>query len=282
MLNFFFKALLNKSDDLSFWEHLDVMRYYLISGIIGIVLCAIAAFFLKHFIFDVLILGPTASEFITYKALCRIGGMLNMDALCISGFKVSFINIEMAGQFRYHLLISLVAGIIMASPFLSWLLWRFVKPALYSGEVKYGKRMVFFILGLFLFGVMFSYFIITPLSVHFLATYELSGEITNQITIGSYISILMILTLLMGIVFELPVVVYFLTKIGLLSAGFLKKNRKYAIVLIFIAAGFITPTSDAFTLFLVALPLLGLFEISILISKRVVAVKKNDGELAED
>lgn len=274
MLNYFFKFLKSKSDELSFWEHVEVLRYYLIAAITCIMLCAIGAFFLKEFIFDTLILGPAGQDFITYRGLCRLGKLLGTDSFCIEAFSVSFINIEMAGQFRYHLLISLVAGIIMASPVLSWLLWRFVKPALYPGEVKYGKRMVAFILGLFLAGVLFSYYIITPLSVYFLTNYKLSALITNQITIGSYLSVFMILTLLMGIVFELPVIVYFLTRIGLLTAGFLKKNRKYAIVLIFVAAGFITPTTDAFTMLLVALPLLLLYEMSILISKKVTAIQR--------
>lgn len=265
----FFKSLRKRSDKLSFWEHVDIMRVYLIISILAILVCAIVAFFFKSFIFDVIILGPKDNDFITYRALCRLGSLLNMDSLCIRDFTIDFINIELGGQFRYHLLISVVSGIICAAPIISWQLWLFIKPALYDKELKYGRRMVFFITGLFLVGVFFGYFIIVPLSVNFLATYELSVHLHNQIAIGSYISTVSVLTLSMGLVFELPVLAYFLTKIDLLSVKFLRKYRKHALILIFIVAGFITPSTDFFSQALVSLPLWILYEASILICKKV-------------
>ena len=269
MFKFFPRALKNKSDNLSFWEHIDVLRFYIITSLIAIVLCAIAAFFFKSFLFDTVILGPSRDDFATYKVLCWFGRLLEMDELCVRNFKMSFINIELGGQFRYHLLISVVSGFIVACPFIVWQLWLFIKPALYQKELKYGRKAVYYLTGLFLTGVLFGYYVVVPLSVNFLATYELSSQLVNQITIGSYISIVTTLTLSMGIVFELPILVFFLAKIGLLSPGFLTRNRKYAIVVIFIAAGFITPSSDMFSMILVALPLLVLFEISIIICKKV-------------
>lgn len=271
MFKFFPGALRNKSGNLSFWEHIDILRFYLITSLIIITICTIVAFFFKSFLFDTIILGPTRDNFGTYKVLCWLGSKLNMDAICILDFELSFINIELGGQFRYHLLISVVSGIIAACPFIAWQLWLFVKPALYPKELKYGRKMVYYITGLFFTGVLFGYYVIVPLSVNFLASYELSSQLVNRITIGSYISIVTVLILSMGLVFELPVLVFFLAKIGLLSHGFLVRNRKYAIVMIFIAAGFITPSTDMFSMILVALPLMVLFEISIIICKRVAA-----------
>jgi sec-independent protein translocase protein TatC len=278
MFSFFRSALKNKSDNLSFWEHIDILRFYLITSILAIIACSIAAFFFKNFLFDVIILGPTRDDFPTYKALCWFGKFLGIDSLCVREFRINFINIELAGQFRYHLLISVVSGIIISCPFIAWQLWLFVRPALYPKELKYGRKMVYYISGLFLTGILFGYYVIVPLSVNFLASYELSPQLVNQITIGSYISIVTVLALSMGIVFELPVFIFFLAKIGLLTPGFLTRNRKYAIVIIFVAAGIITPSSDMFSMILVALPLLALYEIGIIICRRV-SEKMKESEL---
>lgn len=274
MLKNLLRSFTRKSESLSFWEHVDILRIYLIISIIAIIACSITAFFFKNFIFDTIILGPKNTEFITFKALCFLGKLFNMDTLCIPEFNLTFINIELAGQFRYHLLISIVTGIIAASPVISWQLWCFIKPALYDKEVSWGRKMIFFILGLFLAGVLFGYFVIVPLSVNFLATYELSADLKNQIAIGSYISTVSTLTLSMGLVFELPVLVFFLSKMGLLSAKFMKKYRKHALVVIFIVAGFITPSTDFFSQTLVAIPLILLYEVSIIICKKT-AKKEN-------
>ncbi|NVO01210.1 MAG: twin-arginine translocase subunit TatC [Bacteroidetes bacterium] len=268
MLRAIFGFLNKKEENSSFWGHIDQLRVYLIRSIIAIFGFTVAAFFYKNIIFDKIIMAPSDTNFITYKALCKIGTLIHVDGLCTPSFKLSLINIELAGQFRYHLLISTIVGIIISFPFIVWQLWLFVKPALKENEIKKTRGMVAYITGLFFIGIAFGYYVIVPLTVNFLATYELSSIIKNQITVGSYISTVSVLTLSMGLVFELPVLVFFLGKIGLLTASFLRKNRKYAIVIIFIAAGFITPSTDMFSQALVAMPMLLLYEVSIFVCKR--------------
>lgn len=275
MFKFLFGFFKKKEHDLTFWGHLDILRKYLFRSIIAIFVLAIVAFFYKDFIFNTIILLPSDTKFITYRAFCKIGTLLNIDGLCFQPFKLELINTEIGGQFRYHLLISTIAGIIIAFPYIAWQMWLFIKPALKEKELKSSRGIIAYISGLFLFGVLFGYFLISPLSINFLATYELSSNIKNLISIDSYISILTILTLAMGIVFELPVLIYFLTKIGLLSSSFLRKYRKHTIVIIAILAAFITPSGDAFTMTIVALPIWILFEISIFVSKKVEKNRKN-------
>jgi len=269
MLKYIFGFLKKKEDNLTFWEHINQLRIYLIRSALAIIGFAVVAFFFKDFIFNTVILLPSDTKFITYKALCKLGALINVEGLCFHPFSLNLINIEMGGQFRYHLLISFIAGIIISFPFIIWQLWLFIKPALKEQELKSARGAVAYISGLFLTGILFGYYFIAPLTINFLATYELSSNIKNQITIGSYISTISVLTLAMGLVFELPVFVYFLTKIRILTSSFLKKYRKHAIVIIFIAAGFITPSTDMFSQIIVAIPLLVLFEFSIFISKRV-------------
>lgn len=272
MLRFFFGSRKKNSDgSMTFWGHIDELRIYLFRSVVAVLLFSILAFLYKGFIFDTLIMSPSDTDFITYRVLCKLGKYINTDVLCFDPFTLSLINIELGGQFRYHLLISIISGVIAAFPVFAYQIWMFIKPALKINELRYARGMVFYITGLFFTGVLFGYFVIVPLTVNFLATYELSELLKNQITIGSYISIVSVLTLSMGLVFELPVLVFFLTKIGLLTSAFLRKYRKYAIVIIFIAAGFITPSTDMFSQLLVALPLLFLYEISIIISKKVEA-----------
>ncbi len=269
MLRAIFGFLKKKEENTSFWGHVDLLRTYLIRSFLAIFVLSVLAFFYKDFIFDIIIMSPSDTHFITYRALCKLGMLIHFDGLCFSPFTLNLMNIELAGQFRYHLLISVISGIVVAFPFIAWQLWLFVKPALNSKELKQARGMVSYISGLFLTGILFGYYVVVPLTVNFLATYELSPNIKNQITVGSYISTVSVLTLSMGLVFELPVLVFFLTKIGLLSTKFLRKYRKHAIVVIFIVAGFITPSTDMFSQTLVAMPLWALYEISIFISRRV-------------
>jgi len=274
MFRLLFSFFNKKESDNSFWGHLDELRKYLIRSILVIILFAVLAFFYKDFIFNTIILLPSDSNFITYRILCKLGVLLNIDSLCVQKIHLDLVNTEIGGQFRLHLMISAITGIIVAFPFIAWQLWLFVKPALNSKELKSSKGVIFYISLLFLFGVLFGYFIISPLTINFLLTYELSSNIKNMITVSSYISILTILTLSMGIVFELPILIYFLTKIELLSSKFLKEHRKHAIVIIAILAAFITPSGDAFSMTLVGLPIWALFEISIFVSKGVEKNRK--------
>lgn len=269
MFKYLFGFYKKNQENQTFWEHVDELRKYLFRSVLAIVILSTVAFFYKDFLFNTIILSPSNTDFITYRAFCKAGTLLGVDGLCLQPFKLSLVNIELGGQFRYHILISIIAGIIVAFPFIAWQLWQFVKPALKEKELKYARGLIFYITMLFFTGVLFGYYIITPLTVNFLVTYQLSESIVNTITIGSYISNVTVLTLSMGLVFEMPVLIYFLTKIGMLSSEFLRNYRKHAIVILFIVAGFITPSTDMFSQALVGLPLWMLFEVSILISKRV-------------
>jgi sec-independent protein translocase protein TatC len=273
MFKFLLGKLAEKKEDASFWEHAEVLRKFLIRSIIAVIGLSIAAFFFKDFIFNTIILSPRNQDFITYRLFCKLGTLVNLDSLCIGGFDFKLINLTLAGQLRWHIIISLIAGFIVAFPYILWLLWRFVRPALSAQEIKSARVTAFYIFLLFIIGLFFGYFIILPLSVYFLATYELSPLITNQITISSYISTVNVIPLSTAVIFELPAMVYFLAKIGILNVSFLRKYRKHSFVVILIIAAIITPSTDAFTLALVALPLYLLYEISILIAARVE--KKN-------
>ncbi len=262
----------NKSKDklkeMSFVEHLDELRKYLFRSIVGVLVFAIVAFFFKDVIFETVIFGPRDSNFITNRLLCELSKAINVGSLCINQNKFNIINIELAGQFKAHILISFIAGLMVGFPYVISQLWAFVKPALKTYEIKKSRGIVFVVSILFTIGVLFGYFIIVPLTINFLGSYSISSEITNQISFNSYISTITTISLSTGLVFELPVLVYFLSKIGLLTPKVMKKRRKHAIVIAFILSGIITPP-DVFSQFLVALPLIGLYEFSISISKRV-------------
>jgi len=274
MFKFLLSKLADKKEDVSFWEHVDALRSFLIKSILAIFLFSVITFFLKDFIFNVIILYPKSSDFITYRVFCKLGNMLNTDSLCMGDIDFSLINLSLGGQFRWHIIISLISGLIVAIPFILWQLWHFVRPALKSEEIRYSKRAIFYIIFLFSFGLFFGYYLILPLTIQFLGNYVLSDQITNQISINSYISNVCIIPLSIGIIFELPALVYFLSKTEIVSSEFLRKKRKYSIIVVLIVAAIITPSTDAFTMMVVALPLYALYEISIFIACRVEK-KKN-------
>jgi len=252
--------------EMTFWEHLDELRGVLIRSIIAIVFCGIIAFIFKDILFDRILLAPKEKTFITYVILCKLSSLLSMPSLCIDPSSFQIININLAGQFISHMTISLVAGLILAMPFVVWQFWRFIKPGLLEHETRHTRGAVALISVLFMVGILFSYFIVVPLMLNFLGGYRVSELVNNQIALTSYIGSITMMTLLMGLLFELPVVVIFLTKIGILTPAFLKKYRRHAIILILIVAGVITPSPDVFSQLLVALPLYALFEISLRIS----------------
>jgi len=274
MFGFLFKSFRKKADDMTFWGHIDDLRGYLIRCILAIVIFSCVAFYFKSFMFDEVILAPGNPHFITYKVLCKLGALFNIPDLCVTQIPLQLINTEIGGQFRYHILISFIAGLILAFPFIVFQLWMFIKPALKENEKKYSRGMVFYISSLFTIGVLFGYYVIAPLTINFLATYQLSEAIKNYITISSFISTISVLSLSMGLVFELPVLIYFLTKIGIISPAFLRKYRKHAIVAIFIISGFLTPSVDMFSQILVSIPLYALYEAGIFVSKKVYKAKE--------
>lgn len=260
--------------EMTFWEHLDELRSTLIWSVVAIVVCAIIAFIYKEILFDHIILAPKEKSFITYRLLCKLAGAVSMPSLCIDPSTFQIININLAGQFMSHMTISMVAGLIVAMPFVVWRFWRFIKPGLTDQEVKHTRGGVFIISLLFLTGILFSYFIVVPLMVNFLGGYQVSDMVTNQIALSSYTGSITMMTLLMGLLFELPIVLIFLTKAGIITPAYLKKYRKHTLIAILIVSGVITPSPDIFSQLIVAIPLYLLFEFSVVISSRIYARKQ--------
>lgn len=248
------------SDRLSFWDHLDVLRGALIKMVAVIVIFGIIAFIFKEELFAV-VLAPKESEFITYRFLFRIGEFVSGNEG--QNFSVQLINTGLAEQFIIHMKTAMCAGLLCASPYILYQLFRFVSPALYADERKYVVKVVGGGYVMFIIGVLLSYYLIFPLTFRFLGTYQVAGDVINMISLQSYMGTLIMMCIAMGIVFEMPVLCWLFGKLGFISDSFMRKYRKHAIVIILIVAAIITPTSDVFTLTLVSLPMWILYEISI-------------------
>lgn len=258
----------NQSKELSFWDHLDVLRFALMRSMIAIIIIAIGAFYFTSFIYDVVILGPMSPDFISNRLFCELSEVVNIPSLCINQKAVDLNNFEMAGQFTSNLLIIFVAGLIVAMPYVLTELWLFVRPALTLKERAGTRGFVVVTTILFLVGIAFGYFIVTPLAVNFLLNWSISPNIHNTIRLGSYIRTVVMTSLSAGVVFELPVLIYFMAKAGLVTKALLREYRKHAIVAFFILSAVITPP-DMISQFLVAIPLISLYEVSIMITGRV-------------
>jgi len=263
---------------MSFWDHLEELRGHIFRSVAAVIVLAILAFLNRHIIFDTIILGPSTSHFITYTWLCKLGHLIHSPSLCISDLHLKIINIKMSGQFLTHMYISAVAGFILAFPYVLWEIWRFVQPALHNNEKKYSRGGLLISTLLFLIGILFSFFFIVPITVNFLGTYSVSSDVANQISLSSYINTVVSVTFAVGLVFELPILVYFLTSIGVVSPGLMKKNRKYMVVVLLVVAAIITPP-DMFSQMMVFFPLWGLYEVSILVSKRVYKKRQQEADL---
>jgi sec-independent protein translocase protein TatC len=263
----------NGDQEMSFLEHLEELRWHIIRSIVAIVVMFVVAFLLKNLIFDKIILAPRSPHFFTNRILCHLGDILHMKALCINSKPFNLINIQMSGQFSTHIAVSMVSAVILSFPFIIWEFWKFFRPALRANEKQHVRGAVLSSSLLFFTGIVFGYYMIVPFSLHFLGNYEVSEQVVNQINIRSYIGTLSSVVLASGFIFELPIFAFFLTKIGIITPSFLTKYRRYAIVIVFIVAAIITPP-DIFSQTLVAIPLLGLYEVSIVVS-RIVMRKKN-------
>ena len=261
-----------RENEMSFLEHLEELRWHIIRAVLAIAIMTIVAFLFKNIIFDKIILAPKNPGFFTNRILCQIGEYLNTKALCINTKPFNLINIQMSGQITTHILVALVSGVILAFPFVLWEFWKFFKPALHANEKQHARGAVLAASFLFFTGVIFGYYIIIPLSIHFLGSYVISNDVINQINIRSYIGTISKTALASGLVFELPIIAFFLTEIDLIDPSFLKQYRKHAIVICFIVAAIITPP-DVFSQTLVVIPLLGLYEVSIVVSKIVMRKK---------
>jgi sec-independent protein translocase protein TatC len=265
----------NGEKEMSFLQHLEELRWHIIRSILAVVFFMIIAFIFKNILFKTIILGPKDPGFITNRLLCELGEYLNTTALCINTKPLNLISIKMSGQITTHITVAMVAGLILAFPVILWEFWQFFKPALKPSEARYARGAVMAASGLFFIGVLFGYFMLAPLSIHFLSSYAVDPSVVNQINIRSYIGTLTSVCLATGLVFELPIIAFFLTKIGIITPKFMRNYRKHAIVVIFIIAAIITPP-DVFSQTLVAIPLLILYEVSIFISARVMKQKEKD------
>ena len=264
--------------EMSFLEHLEALRWHLMRAVIAVLTLAIILFFYREIVFDNFLFAPKHPDFWTYRMLCLLSDYLDMgDALCIRELPFELINTELSGQFTMHIWVSFVAGFILAAPYVLWEIWRFIKPALHEKERKYSKGVVFFSTLLFFAGVLFGYYVIVPLSINFLGSYQVSADVKNMIAMDSFVSTVTTITFASGIVFELPIVIYFLTHIGLMTPQFMRTYRKHAMVIILIVAAVITPSPDVTSQLLVAFPLYLLYELSIFVCMYVV--KKAEKEL---
>jgi sec-independent protein translocase protein TatC len=256
--------------EMSFFDHVDELRGHIMKSVIAIFVCAVVVFFNKYLLFDVILFGPMHTDFWTYEIMCKLSNrFIGNDMYCVKEIGFVLSNIDITGQFTQHLFISFIGGIIVAFPFVLWQLWRFIKPALNEKEISYAKGLVFFSSMLFFMGIAFGYFILSPLSIQFLGSYQVSTLVSNEINLESYVSFISTLTFATGIIFEMPILVYFLAKIGIIGSRLMRKYRRYAIVVILIIAGILTPSPDMASQIMMAIPLYGLYELSILVASRV-------------
>lgn len=260
----------SENQEMSFLDHLEELRWHLIRATIAVVIIGIVAFTAKDFIFDTVIFGPKKPDFPTYKFFCWISKTLGLDETFCTGelpFRVQ--SREMAGQFSAHIWTSIWAGFILGFPYILYEMWKFISPGLYDKERSHSRGFIFIASFLFFLGVSFGYYVIAPLSINFLATYTVSKEVFNDIDLASYISTVRTSVIACGLIFELPIVIYFLTKVGLVTPESLRKYRKISLVVILIISAVITPP-DVTSQIIVAIPVLILYEVSIYISKRVI------------
>ena len=266
------KANSNPNAEMGFLDHVEALRWHIVRSVVAVVVMAIAVFIKVEWIFDTIILGPAHDEFISYRWFCALGRFFHYDAFCLGKIQMEFQNTAVTGQFMMGMSVSMMLGFILAFPYILWELWRFIKPALTPTEIRYSRGIVFWCSLLFFAGVAFAYFIVAPYTINFFGSYKLSPKFKNIITIDNYYDTMSNLVLALGIVFELPIIVYFLSRIGVLTPTFMKEKRKYAIVILFILSEIITPP-DLFSCLLVFFPLYILFEISVFISARAIQQK---------
>jgi len=265
--------------EMSFLEHLEELRWHVIRALIAVIIFTIVAFILAPWIFENIIFAPAKVDFPTFKALCRLGDLVGSDDLCVKEIPFKVQSRNMTGQFTMHIMASFIIGLVIAFPYVVWEFWRFIRPGLQVKERRYSRGAVGSVSFLFFLGVSFGYYIIAPWMVYFLANYSISDMVVNEFDITSYVSTVVMLVLGSGLLFQLPVVIYFLTKIGIVTPEFLRKYRKHSFVIILVLAAIVTPP-DLLSQMLITIPLYLLFEISVLISASVA--KRQAREAAEE
>lgn len=276
----------DEASEMTFFEHLDALRPHLVRGVFALLVVAIAAFLLKEFIINNILFGPASPDFPANRALTWIGQLFGNSGYEAGATEFNIINTRMAGQFNLHITVSLVSALVVAVPYLTWELWRFIREGLTYYERRKAHWFVFYVSLCFFTGLAFGYFVITPLAVNFLTGYVASSTIVNMIDAGSYLKTVLSTSLACALIFQLPILIYFLTRMGIVSSAFLRKYRKHAIVVLAILSAVITPP-DLMSMILVVLPLILLYELSIKIAGRVERKKREEeaafyGDLPEN
>lgn len=260
----------NLEAEMSFFDHLEILRWHLIRSAIAITVFTTLAFVYYDDIFDKVIMGPKDPNFWTYRMMCLLGHRFDLGPdFCITKINFDLLNTEIAGQFTLQMNSSFMIGIVAGVPYLLFEIWSFIKPGLTNTERKSASGFVFYTSTLFILGILFGFFIITPMSINFLSNYVVSTAIKNIISIDSYLSSVATLTLGSGVVFELPIIIYVLSKMGIMTPKFMRATRRYAVVIILVIAAVVTPTPDIITMMTVSFPLFLLYEASIIISGKV-------------
>lgn len=247
---------------MNFWGHVEVLRWTLVRCLIVVFGLAVVVFCFKDFVFERIILAPCDSDFVTYRVMCRLAAITGIAGLCPHFVEIDMININLASQLMTHISVSCYLAAVVAMPYLIAEVWLFVKPALYNRERRPARFAIAAFFFQFFLGLALAYYVIFPLTYNFLGNYQVSERIVNQISLNSYIGTFVGLLLVIGLVFEMPIVAYFFAKIGVLKSSFLKRYRKVAFVIVLVLAAFITPSTDVFTMCLVAMPLYLLYEFS--------------------
>ncbi len=259
--------------EMSFLDHLEELRWHLVRSTFAIVIVGVVAFIFKSFIFDVLIFGPSRPDFATYRLFCDVSRSMGMEAFCFNEMPFQIQSRTMSGQFSAHMWTSIYAGIIIAFPYILYEFWRFISPGLKENERSSSRGFIIIASLLFFLGVLFGYYVITPLSINFLGSYQVSEKVINSFDLDSYISLVRTSVLASGIIFELPIIIYILTKIGLVTPEALRKYRKFSLIVVLAVSAIITPP-DVASQIIVAIPILILYEVSIYISKMVIKKQK--------
>lgn len=267
--------------EMSFFDHLDALRKHLLRGLLVVAILTGFAFYFTDFIWEQVIMAPRNPDFWTYRMMCKLVELFPAigNEFCITKIDAKIINTQMAGQFTLQMNSCITAGLIVGVPYLLFEVWLFVKPALLEKERKSAAGFVFFASMLFLTGLFFGYYLICPLSINFLVNYTVSSDIQNTFTIDSYLSTVLTLTVGSGLIFQLPVVIYILSKLGIMTPQFMRASRRYAAILILVVAAVVTPTADPYTMMIVAFPLFLLYELSIMISSNIQK-KRQKAEVA--
>ncbi|MDD4515572.1 twin-arginine translocase subunit TatC [Massilibacteroides sp.] len=270
-----------QQEEMSFWDHLEELRWTLFRAILALFIFAIAGFAFMPYLFDKVVLAPTTADFVTFKMLCKVSSLTSvLPDFCNQSYHVEIMNIKLASQFFTHMTTSFWLALLLTFPYLMYEVWKFVSPALYENEKKNIRWVFTFGTMMFFLGCAVGYFMVFPMTLRFLATYQLSAAIEERVSLESYMDNFYMLIFIMGVVFEMPLVSWLLSKLGLINRSFFHKYRRHAVVFLLVGAAFITPSSDPFTLGIVFFPLYGLYELSAFFVKK--APKEDEDEEEDD